>query len=89
MNISPNLRNIVYIYQLTDERTEEYKVNEYMTLYSSIPRNIVEARPTTPAPDTCPYIPWLTDEYIDFLYSPYFNCLPGWGASKIGHINSK
>jgi hypothetical protein len=40
MNISPNLRNIVYIYQLTDERTEEYKVNEYMTLYSLIPRNI-------------------------------------------------
>jgi hypothetical protein len=40
MKIASNLRNIVYIPQLIDETTMEYKVDEYMTLYSSVPKNI-------------------------------------------------
>jgi hypothetical protein len=27
----------------------------------------------------------LTEEYISFLYNPYFGCLSEWGASKTGH----
>jgi hypothetical protein len=31
---------ISYLPQLTDEETEEYNADEYMTIYSSIPRNM-------------------------------------------------
>jgi hypothetical protein len=37
----------------------------------------------------CPYIPRLTEEYIGFLYNLCFGYLPGWAASKAGHIYSK
>jgi hypothetical protein len=33
--------NVVYLPQLTDESTEEYNTDEYMALYSLVPRNIV------------------------------------------------
>jgi hypothetical protein len=32
--------NVVYIPQLTEEATEEYNIDEYMPLYSLVPRNI-------------------------------------------------
>jgi hypothetical protein len=34
----------------------------------------------------CPYIPRLTEEYIVFLYNPYFGCHPGWRSSKTGFL---
>jgi hypothetical protein len=45
--------NIAYITRLTDEATEENNADEYMPLYSSVPKNILE------------YIHWLrlTEEY--------------------------
>jgi hypothetical protein len=38
-NIASKPRNIVYIPRLTDERIEEYKVDEYIALYSSVTCN--------------------------------------------------
>jgi hypothetical protein len=40
MNIASKLMNVGYIPRLTDEPTEEYNTDEYMPLYSSVPRNI-------------------------------------------------
>jgi hypothetical protein len=39
MNIAYKPRNIVYIPWLTDERAEEYKVDKYVALYSSVTCN--------------------------------------------------
>jgi hypothetical protein len=40
--------NIHYIPQLTDEGIEEYNTDEYMPLYSSVPRNIKVYYSVTP-----------------------------------------
>jgi hypothetical protein len=40
MNIASKPRKISYIPRLTDEVTEEYNSGEYISIYSSISRNI-------------------------------------------------
>jgi hypothetical protein len=40
MNIASKPMNISYIPRLTDEVSEKYNSDEYMSLYSSIARNI-------------------------------------------------
>jgi hypothetical protein len=71
--------NVCYIPQLTDEPTEEYNVNQYMSLYLlvPIPRLSVTDEyseiyysvthiwdsPLHRVPSTCLYIPRLTEEY--------------------------
>jgi hypothetical protein len=39
-NVASKPTNLVYPPRLTNEETEEYNTDEYMTLYSSVPRNI-------------------------------------------------
>jgi hypothetical protein len=84
---------LAYILQLTDEATEEYNTDEYMSLYSSVPRNIkvyssvrgIYCPPPWPCIHIGSYVHRLTEEDIGFLYNPYFGYLSGWGASKTSY----
>jgi hypothetical protein len=53
MKIASKPRNIIYIPRLTDETTEGYKVDEYMALYSSVPKIAFKPRNIVYIPRLC------------------------------------